>query len=892
MFRVARGWPRAAVPVLAAALMATGAMAAPASAQDTTRTIQVNSTTDVADEDPTDGECDTGDGATCTLRAAVMEADGDDEHTDITIEVPAGTYELTEDGTADSGADSDLYLSDDAKPGDTSYTIVGVDGTPVIDATALHTGPNGQDGTDRVLRVVDDADETVLDVTLRDLELTGGNPRSGEGEGSDHGGAILVEGTRTPGGEQTSLVGDAIHVHGNRAHIWGGAISSHDAQSTISDSRLNDNAAPLGGAVYTGSVLSESHLTMDGTEVVGNEAHQGGGIWAAEDDVIELDDVTFRDNHATDSGEEDPEGGAIWIRESELTVVDSTFTGNQTRIAGGAIYNDDGTMFISGSAFTSNAALCECVANGGAIWTTAIQRTTTYIAGSSFVGNRAIGDGGAIFIGTDDVHVTNSTFTDNGAREGGAIMNHRGWIDLVRSTVARNHAWSSDTFGGSGGGIRAESTDTHLENVVIAENTVGVGEGEDESLQNCGQVETGYVESMGHNVSDDATCFTDGEEEGDQASVNAELGTLEDAATTDVIPLLPSSPAIDVGSDEEATDACPVADAEHADEVDNDQRGEPAPVDGDIDGTIACDAGAYEFQPNVVTVADTTDGSEAGPTDGAVTLARSGDELAAVTVDYTVDGTATPGSDYETLSGSATFPAGETTTVVPVEVLVDDEDEDAETVELTLADGDGYLVGSPDTGTVTIADDAPDATERLAGDDRVDTAVLVSQRSFPDGSDVVVIARSDVYADALAGGPYAHQVDAPILVTPPTQLRDEVAAEIDRLGATQAVILGGPLAISPDVQDELEDEVGLSTARLEGPDRFATAADIADEIGGDEVYVTEGTNSDATRGWPDAVSVAPLAAHQNHPILFVRSDLLPDPTRAQLQASSRRRRPP
>ncbi len=30
------------------------------------------------------------------------------------------------------------------------------------------------------------------------------------------------------------------------------------------------------------------------------------------------------------------------------------------------------------------------------------------------------------------------------------------------------------------------------------------------------------------------------------------------------------------------------------------------------------------------------------------------------------------------------------------------------------------------------------------------------------------------------------------------------------------------------------------------------------------------------------MSVAPVAAHQNHPILFVRSNVLPEPTRAQL----------
>lgn len=838
MIRVARGWPRAAVPILAAALVSTGAMAAPASAQAPDRTIQVDSTTDAPDATPGDGTCATAAGA-CTLRAAVMEADADDTHTGITIEVPAATYTLTLEGTSGTGADGELRLDDEAKPSDTSYAIVGVGGTAVIDASGL----GGDDPDERVLRIVDtdDADGILLDVTLRHLELTGGAAPGTSGNG----GAVLIEGDPLSD-PPTRVLADGVHAHGNVAGYWGGAFANFGAELTITGSTLEGNTADEGGAAYTG---------------LGPEA------WPS---TMILEDTEVLDNTAM------AEGGAIWAGTGDTVIItDSTLTGNVAGNVGGAVHNL-GTLTVEGSTFTSNQATCDgdCSAfGGGAIFTVGSDAPgTTYLARTSFRDNTADQLGGAIFSFHDDVYATNVTFVGNEANEGGAIAN-RGTAWLARTTLARNVARLS----GSGGAIFEQSlTTTHLDNTVVAENTAGG------DLRNCA-VEGGTIVSDGHNVSDDDTCFTDGQSEGDRAGVDARLAAVDTSGATDVVPLLPSSPAVDIGTDWGTADQCPVATEAHLDEVDNDQRGEPAPVDGDADGSESCDAGAHEFQPNVVTVADTTDGSEAGPTDGTVTLARTGDTSGTLAVAYTVAGTASPGGDYTTLSGSATFPAGATTTVVRVEVLADDEDEDAETVELTLAEGDGYLVGSPDAGTVTIADDAPDATERLAGDDRVDTAVLVSQRSFPDGSDVVVIARSDVYADALAGGPYAHQVDAPILVTPPTQLRGEVVTEIDRLGATQAVILGGPIAISPEVQARLEDELGLATARLEGPDRFATAADIADEIGGDHVYVTEGTNTDASRGWPDAVSVAPVAAHGNHPILFVRSDALPAPTRAQLQ---------
>ena len=43
-------------------------------------------------------------------------------------------------------------------------------------------------------------------------------------------------------------------------------------------------------------------------------------------------------------------------------------------------------------------------------------------------------------------------------------------------------------------------------------------------------------------------------------------------------------------------------------------------------------------------------------------------------------------------------------------------------------------------------------------------------------------------------------------------------------------------------------------------------------------YVTEGANADPARGWPDALSVSPLAAAQGRPILLVTRDALPDET--------------
>jgi hypothetical protein len=91
--------------------------------------------------------------------------------------------------------------------------------------------------------------------------------------------------------------------------------------------------------------------------------------------------------------------------------------------------------------------------------------------------------------------------------------------------------------------------------------------------------------------------------------------------------------------------------------------------------------------------------------DGSFTIFLSDPApVGGLTITYTVGGTATPGDDYVTLSGSVFVPAGDTSVVIPVEVIDDVFIEDDETVIMTLTAGTGYTVGAPDEATVTIFD--------------------------------------------------------------------------------------------------------------------------------------------------------------------------------------------
>ena len=106
--------------------------------------------------------------------------------------------------------------------------------------------------------------------------------------------------------------------------------------------------------------------------------------------------------------------------------------------------------------------------------------------------------------------------------------------------------------------------------------------------------------------------------------------------------------------------------------------------------------------PTVVTIAATVKNAlEVGQTNGTFTVSRTGSTGIPMNVYYAVSGPATNGTDYTTLPGYVTIPAGQpsaTITVVPVD---DNLIEGDENVVLTLDNAaNNYTVGSPAGDTV------------------------------------------------------------------------------------------------------------------------------------------------------------------------------------------------
>ena len=160
----------------------------------------------------------------------------------------------------------------------------------------------------------------------------------------------------------------------------------------------------------------------------------------------------------------------------------------------------------------------------------------------------------------------------------------------------------------------------------------------------------------------------------------------------------------------------------------------------------------------------------------------------------------------------------------------------------------------------------------VQGTSRIGTAIAASKLAFPDDSvDVVIIATAYNWPDALGGAALAGAFGGPILLTDPSTLPGDVMTEIRRLGASYAIILGGPAAVGQGVETALKKELGTDNVdRLAGVGRYETAQMIAlatwyvlDDYDG-HVFLATGAN------FPDALGASPLAAANGWPILLVK----------------------
>jgi len=180
---------------------------------------------------------------------------------------------------------------------------------------------------------------------------------------------------------------------------------------------------------------------------------------------------------------------------------------------------------------------------------------------------------------------------------------------------------------------------------------------------------------------------------------------------------------------------------------------------------------------------------------------------------------------------------------------------------------------------------------RLAGGDRIGTAVAISNQEFPTAHTAknVVLTAAYTFPDAMSAGPLGKLFTAPLLLTTPGLLDGATLTEIQRVmpvpssttpgtttqgcspttPADAVYIIGGDAAIAAVIDTQLN-TAGFNVVRLAGTNRFGTSVSVAKCEGSPStVFLATGNI------FADALSAGPAAALKGGSVLLTDGPVMP-----------------
>ena len=320
------------------------------------------------------------------------------------------------------------------------------------------------------------------------------------GDAADQGGGGLYN-----NGGGTIVLSEDVQVLENKATgtagSGGGILNNTDATLMIYDSRIAGNEANRAGGGIEDASGSGSEFTIMNTKITDNVVYDapgnGGGIHIGGDGSLSITGGFVNDNSAG------AEGGGIWNNTGTLTVSGTNFRGNvamgdEADQGGGALYNNGGgTITLSDNVMIESNKATGMAGSGGGILNNV--GATLEISNSRIVHNEANragggiedasgsgsmftitdsrinenivynapGNGGGIHIGSDgDLMITGSTVDMNQAgAEGGGIWNGAGTL-TVSNTLVRENVAMGDAADQGGGGLYNNGSGT----IVLMDN--------------------------------------------------------------------------------------------------------------------------------------------------------------------------------------------------------------------------------------------------------------------------------------------------------------------------------------------------------------------------------------------------------------------------------------
>jgi predicted outer membrane repeat protein len=286
-------------------------------------------------------------------------------------------------------------------------------------------------------------------VTFVDNRTTGDTTISHQfGEG----GALLISKPSQSPGVSNLTIRNSVFQN-NRASDSGGAIHSTVTQ-TISDSFFGGNQAfgadPViphgGGAVYQ----AQGILKIHGTTFQNNQMFNGEGAGVlALGSSLEIGTSTFSGNRS------DQNGGGLYTSSANVSIFKTDFIQNRAGTSsaflgsGGGVFARPANLqniSITGGLFQDNVA---SVHGGGLAILEAFNGTNAEVTirqgngengTTRIVGNRALqSDGGGIYASAN-MRIRDALFSENTARNGGAVFADKGSVSLIGGEVTDNEA--------------------------------------------------------------------------------------------------------------------------------------------------------------------------------------------------------------------------------------------------------------------------------------------------------------------------------------------------------------------------------------------------------------------------------------------------------------------
>ncbi len=194
---------------------------------------------------------------------------------------------------------------------------------------------------------------------------------------------------------------------------------------------------------FTGT-LSVKNMTMSNFS---NYSDEGGVLYVRNGVSLNIEGVTMSDNYSRNAG------GAIYNDSAgATTITNSNFERNYGYAGGGALFfNRDSIVTISDSTFTDNQVEYKAGGGDGGAITFNSSGIDATIEASTFDGNKSAGAGGAIYeYEVDSITIVDSTFTNNRTLEGyGAAVALESWS----SASISGSSFSGNSAGVGGGGI-------------------------------------------------------------------------------------------------------------------------------------------------------------------------------------------------------------------------------------------------------------------------------------------------------------------------------------------------------------------------------------------------------------------------------------------------------